>query len=113
MFPDIKGVLFVSGVSTDSGYIRGAIHVERDDEVMMFSNDYTAAVEATKYGITFINDIQGLPVNTFIDFPENRKIVEDAMQIPWVVEMMQESWNCNIFSLETAQAYFGENQEGI
>lgn len=61
-------------------YIPGAEHIERIDEVNKFEDDYEAAIQAEKDGIKLINNTPFIPNRVYIDTPENRDIIEKALE---------------------------------
>lgn len=55
-------------------------HIERDDSLMKFENDYEAAKQAEKDGIKIIHDMEGVEDWTYIDTPENREAIAKYIQ---------------------------------
>ena len=68
-------------VSTSSEYyIPNAEHIEKDDEANLVENDSEASVEAEKDGVKLIYNMSGVPNQVYIDTPENRKVIMEALE---------------------------------
>lgn len=61
--------------TTGSNLIPNASHIEVDGENPLFYSDYDAARQAEKDGIAIIHDMPGIEDWTYLDTPENRKII--------------------------------------
>lgn len=64
---------FVCVASGSESIVPDVEHIERDDEMMLFDNDYDAAKQAEKDGIKIIHDMEGVEDWTYVDTPENRE----------------------------------------
>jgi len=73
--PTGKGYVFATADGSDF-YIPDALHVERDDSMMMFRHDEDAADAAKRDGVPLITGMDGVPDDVYIDVPENRGIIE-------------------------------------
>ncbi len=74
--PDPTGTGYVFAVTDDSdSYIPNALHVERDDNLMIFETDADAAVAACQNGVPLITGIAGVPDGVYINTPENREVI--------------------------------------
>lgn len=60
-------------------YIPNALHVERNDELMLVEDDLEASKEASKAGITLICDMEGVPNDVYVDTEENREIISKML----------------------------------
>lgn len=60
-------------------YIPNALHVERNDELMLVENDVQACEEAQKDGVPFIDDMLYISNKTYVDTEENRNIITDYL----------------------------------
>jgi hypothetical protein len=67
---------YIIAVSDGDGYIPDAVHIERDDRVNIYPNDYAAARAAEEDGIKLIHGLPYIPDGMYLDTPENRAIVE-------------------------------------
>ena len=56
-------------------YIPGALHVERDDELLMFDDDEKAALAAERDGFPLIRGMDGVPDGVYLDTGENRAAI--------------------------------------
>lgn len=81
------GIFYTEG---SDFYIENALHIEKIDRLNKFSDDEEATEQAKKDGILFINDIEGIEKDVYIDTEENRKIIieflKDTMKNKSVVE---------------------------
>jgi hypothetical protein len=74
--PDPTGTSYVFAVTDDSdSYIPNALHVERDDNLMIFEADADATEAAGQNGVPLITGIAGVPDGVYIDTPENREVI--------------------------------------
>ena len=56
-------------------YIPEALHIERNDELMLAANDVQASIEAELDGIKLIYGMEGVPDRVYIDTLDNRDII--------------------------------------
>lgn len=61
-------------------YIPNALHIERNDELMLVENDEQASVEAEKAGIPLIYGMDGVPDQVYIDTEDNREIIISMLE---------------------------------
>lgn len=61
-------------------YIPNALHVERNDELMLVEDDEQASIEAEKDGIKLIYGMSGVPNQVYVDTTENIKIIEEMLE---------------------------------
>lgn len=73
-----KGYLI--SVAYDTFYIPDALHIERDDELMMYDGDFEAAKAAEQDGIKLIYGMRDVPDGIYIDTPENREIILTGLE---------------------------------
>ena len=73
-----KGYLIAVTNDSDT-LIPGALHIERNDSLMIFTDDYEAAKQAELDGHKIIHDIPSIEDWTYIDTPENRAIIEQFL----------------------------------
>lgn len=74
MDDEAKG--YVLAVAEDSEfYIPGALHVERDDSVMICDHDEDAAKAAELDGVKLIHGMEYVPDGVYLDTPENRAMI--------------------------------------
>mgnify|MGYP000893335197 CR=1 FL=1 len=80
----IKEKSYIIAIAEDSGfYIPNALHIERNDELMLVKDDIQASIEAEKDGIKLIYNMEGIPNQVYIDTERNRKtIVEMLIKYP-------------------------------
>lgn len=62
-------------------YIPNALHIERNDDVMLVEDDEQAAKEAEKDGIKLIYRMDGVPDQVYIDTPENRENIVEMLEL--------------------------------
>lgn len=62
-------------------YIPDALHVERNDELMIVKDDEQASKEAEKAGIPLIYDMEDVPKGVYVDTDENREIIKKMLNI--------------------------------
>lgn len=62
-------------------YIPNALHVERNDNLMLVEDDEQASKEAEKAGIPMIYDMDGVPNGVYVDTEENREIITKMLNI--------------------------------
>lgn len=60
-------------------YIPNALHIERNDSLMLVKDDEEASIEAEKDGIKLIYNMAGVPNQVYVDTPENRKTIEEML----------------------------------
>ncbi len=61
-------------------YIPNALHVERDDEMLLFESDEQAAKAAERDGVKLIYGMDGIPDGIYIDTPENRDVIFQGLK---------------------------------
>ena len=61
-------------------YIPKALHIERNDELMLVEDDAEACAEAEKEGIPLIYGLEGVPDGVYVDSEENREIIAKKVQ---------------------------------
>lgn len=66
-----KGYVLAVG----DGYITGAVHVERDDELWVYPDDAAAATAAEQDGVRLIYGMEGVPDGIYLDTPGNRTVI--------------------------------------
>lgn len=72
---------YIIAVTTSSSfYIPDAEHIERNDSLMLVSDDEEASKVALKDGVKLITKMEGVPDNTYIDTPKNRKIISKVLK---------------------------------
>ena len=79
-FDEIKRGYGVFCATGSDFYITNALHIEKIDEVNKFSDDEEAAEQAKKDGILFINDMEGIEKDIYIDTEENRNIIIEFLK---------------------------------
>ena len=62
-------------------YIPNALHVERNDELMLVEHDEEASKEAEKDGIPLIYHMYGVPNGVYVDTEENRRIIVEMLKL--------------------------------
>lgn len=73
---DYNDKAYVLAMADDSPfYIPGALHIERNDALMLVESDEEAAICAEQDGIRLIYDMDFVPDGVYIDTPENREIL--------------------------------------
>ena len=80
IFDEIKRGYGIFCATGSDFYITNALHIEKIDEVNKFSDDEEATEQAKKDGILFINDIDGIEKNIYIDTEENRKVIIEFLK---------------------------------
>lgn len=74
-----KGYVFA--VAEFSGfYIPDALHVERDDDLMIYETDDAAAKAAEQDGIKLIYGMEHIPDGVYLDTPENRAAIACGLE---------------------------------
>jgi hypothetical protein len=67
---------YVIAVTEDSdSYISGALHIERNDGLHVYTNDEEAAKAAERDGVKLIYGMPFVPDGIYIDTPENREAI--------------------------------------
>lgn len=61
-------------------YIPKALHIERNDELMLVEDDDQASIEAEKDGVKLIYNMSGLPDRVYVDTVENRQITKEMLE---------------------------------
>lgn len=62
-------------------YVPEALHIERNDELMLVENDEQASKEAEKAGIPLIYNLDGVPNGVYVDTEENREIIAKMLNL--------------------------------
>lgn len=62
-------------------YMPNALHIEKNDELMLVEDDEQASKEAEKAGIPLIYDMEGVPNGVYVDTEENRKIITKMLSL--------------------------------
>lgn len=62
-------------------YIPNALHIERNDDLMLVEGDEQASKEAEKAGISLIYGLEGVPDGVYVDTEENRAIITKMLII--------------------------------
>ena len=89
-----KGYLIVTCDDSDF-YIADALHVERNDSLVpwMYEDDIAAAKAAERDGIKLIYGMKGVEDGTYLDTPDNRRILKNALREnsrkPSILETME------------------------
>lgn len=65
----------IASACDSSFYLPEALHIERNDELMLVENDEEASIEAEKDGVPLIYGVDGIPDGVYIDTEENRRII--------------------------------------
>lgn len=73
-----KGYILALADGSDF-YIPNALHVERDDELMLYENDTAAAEAAELDGVKLIYGMEHIPDGVYLDTPENRIAIADGL----------------------------------
>lgn len=60
-------------------YIPDALHVERDDSLMLCRNDEEAAQIAEQDGVKLIYGMEHVPDGVYVDTPENRAVITEGL----------------------------------
>lgn len=78
-----KGYVFAVCQDFDDPYIRGAIHVERDDQAApwIYETDEQAARGAERDGVKLLYGIPYVEDGVYLDTPENRRLLADYSRI--------------------------------
>ncbi|MDR0859177.1 MAG: hypothetical protein LBN97_09115, partial [Oscillospiraceae bacterium] len=75
-FPDPTGTGYLFAVSDDSEYyIPNALHIERDDSLMLYASDSAAGRAARIAGVPLIDNLDGVPEGVYLDTPRNRALI--------------------------------------
>lgn len=61
-------------------YIPGALHVERDDSLMVCQDDEEAAKIAEQDGVKLIYGMEYVPDGVYVDTPENRAAITEGLE---------------------------------
>ena len=77
--PAGSGYVFAIADSSEF-YIPGALHVERDDELLMFDDDEKAALAAERDGFPLICGMDDVPDGVYLDTKENRAAIILGLQ---------------------------------
>ena len=66
---------------TSEGLIPNALHIERDDSMMVYADDYEAAKAYEQQGGKIIHDMgERVEDWTYVDTPENRALISAFLQ---------------------------------
>jgi len=60
-------------------YIPDALHIERNDELMLVDSDEQASIEAERDGVSLIYGMDGVPDRVYVDTDDNRNIITNAL----------------------------------
>lgn len=97
VFPKAGEKGYVTAVCDDSDfYIAGALHIERNDGLVpwLCKDDTEAAKAAEQDGIKLIYGMDGVGDGIYLDTPENRRVLENALlekhRKPSILETMRE-----------------------
>lgn len=62
-------------------YVNGVSHIERDDACVppIFEDDESASTAAEAEGIKLIRDMEGVRDGIYLDTPENRALLQQAI----------------------------------
>ena len=72
---------YVIAVTEDSNsYISGALHIERDDGLHVYTNDEEATKAAERDGVKLIYGMPFVPDGVYIDTPENREAIAHSFE---------------------------------
>ena len=74
-----KGYVIAATEDSDS-YISGALHIERDDGLHVYTNDEEAAKAAERDGVKLIYGMPFVPDGVYIDTPENREAIAHSFE---------------------------------
>lgn len=81
MIDDTSGKGYVFAYAEYSQfYIPNALHIERDDDLFLYSDDEEAARAAERDGIRLIYGMQDVPDGVYVDTPENRIAIQDGLE---------------------------------
>lgn len=61
-------------------YIPTALHIQRNDELMLVDTDEEASLDAEKDGIRLIYNMEGVPNGVYIDTEENRELIRKSLE---------------------------------
>ena len=75
----IKSYLICTTTDSDF-YIPNALHIERNDELMLVEDDIQASIEAEKDGIKLIYEMEFVPNGVYLDTEENRKTILEMLE---------------------------------
>ena len=71
---------YVLAVAEDSGfYIPGALHIERNDDLMLYDSDEQASEAAEQDGVKLIRGMEHIPDGVYLDTPENRTVIAEQL----------------------------------
>lgn len=62
-------------------YVPNALHVERNDELMLVEDDEQASKEAEKAGVPLIYNMESVPNDIYVDTKENREIIRKMLTL--------------------------------
>lgn len=62
-------------------YLAHALHVERNDDLMLVEDDAQASKVAEKEGIPLIYGLEGIPDGVYVDTEENREIIAKMLNL--------------------------------
>ncbi|MDR0905507.1 MAG: DUF3848 domain-containing protein [Oscillospiraceae bacterium] len=73
--PDYNGKGYIIAESDGDSYIAGALHIEKNDSVNVYSSDAEAVRAAEADGVKLIHGMPFVPDGLYIDTPENRAVI--------------------------------------
>lgn len=62
-------------------YIPQALHIERNDALMLVVNDTQASKDAEKAGVPLLYNVDGIPDGVYVDTDENREIINKMLTL--------------------------------
>lgn len=74
-----KGYVFAIADGSEF-YIPDAVHIERDDELFLFTDDEQAAQAAERDGVRLIYGMEHVPDGVYVDTPENREVIQKNLE---------------------------------
>lgn len=81
LMDDCKNSWLLMYADDSEFYIPNALHIERNDELMLVKDDDQASKEAEKAGIPLIYDIKDVSKGIYVDTEENRDIIIKMLNI--------------------------------
>lgn len=61
-------------------YIPYALHIQKNDSLMLVDTDDEASRDAERDGIKLIYGMEGVPNGVYLDTPENRDIIKQSLE---------------------------------
>lgn len=82
-FPPANKSYVVCKCDDSDFYIPNAVHIERNDSLMLVENDEEASKVALHDGVRLIRGMYGVPDDVYLDTPQNREtIIEELKKDP-------------------------------